>query len=120
MPVEYIPHPIKANAFDRIAVRAYAGVYQNLTLRPIMVLVTSQHTSGGVGGAARAIAYIDPPPGPGGNAVGYSGWLNTPGAGRVLHGQITFLVPPGWFYRVLSLVAGGGANALNEWWEYEL
>lgn len=118
MPVEYIPHPIQARAVDQIAVRAYAGNYQNTTLRPIMVLVTSQHTAGGAGQAARAIGYIDPTT-PAGSAVAYSGWLLSPGAGT-LHGIIVFLVPPGWYYRVLSFVAGGGANALNEWWEYFL
>ena len=84
-----------------------------------MVVVVSQHTTGGAGQQARAIAFIDPPPGPAANAVGYSGWLNSPGA-AILHGSISFHVPPGWVYRVLSLVAGGGANALNEWWEWWL
>lgn len=120
MPVRYIPHPIRADAFDLIGARAYAGNYQNLRLRPIVVVVTSQHTSGGVGSQARAIAYIDPPPGPAANAVGYSGWLNAPGAGRILQGIVSFHVPPGYVYRVLSIVAGGGGNALNEWWEWWL
>lgn len=120
MPVDYRAHPIQAILYDGIAAgtRAYAGNYQNTGLRPIMVLVTSQHTVGGAGQQARAVAYIDPTT-PAASAVAYSGWLTSPAA-AVLHGQCVFMVPPGYYYRVLSFVGGGGANALNEWWEVTL
>ena len=99
MPVRYIPHPIRADAYDLIAVRAYGVVYQNLRLRPIVVVVTSQHTTVGAGAACRAIAYIDQVTPPG-NPVGYSGYLVSVGIG-VLHGALSFHVPPGWYYQVL-------------------
>lgn len=118
MPVRYIPHPIRAEAYDLILARAYAGNYQNLRLRPIMVLVTSQHNAVGLGDQARTIAFIDPTT-PAGAAVSYSGMLAAPGACQV-QGILVFLVPPGWYYRVLAFVGGGGTNALNEWWEYWL
>jgi len=118
VPVRYIPHPIRAIINDLIPGRAYGVVYQNLTLRPIFVIVTSQHTSGGGGQRARAIAYVQnatPPT----NPCDYSGWLLSPGA-ATLHGVCSFFVPPGFYYQVLSDVLGGGANALNEWWEINL
>jgi len=118
VPVKYTPHPIRADAFDVTGVRAYAGNYQNNRLRPIVVVVTSQHTAVGAGAACRAVGYIDPTT-PAANAVAYSGWLAAPGA-ATLHGVLSFHVPPGWYYRVLSLVAGGNANFLNEWWEWWL
>jgi len=121
VPVRYIPHPIRAIPIDGIVVlgRAYGVNYQNATLRPLMVIVTSQHTVGGAGQQARQMGAMDPPPGPAASAVAYGGYLNSPGAG-VLHSQITFIVPAGWFYQIFSLVAGGGVNALNEWWEINL
>ena len=119
MPVEYIPHPIRVVPLV-IGARAYAGIYQNTLLRPLLVIVANQHTSGGVGSQARTVAYVDSttPPGP---ATNYSGWLAAPGiAGSVMHGTHVFHVPSGWYYMVLSLVAGGGANALNGWSEFSL
>lgn len=118
MPVQYIPHPIRAEAYDLILARAYGVVYQNLRLRPIVVVVTSQHTMVGAGALCRTIGYlanVTPP----GNVVGFSGFLTAPGA-SVYHGVLVFHVPPGWYYQVLQQAAGGNANALNEWWEWWL
>jgi len=117
VPVNYIPHPIRAIINDVLVVpgRAYATIYQNTTLRPLFVLITNQHSAIAGGDQARAVAYIDPTSPPA-TPCAYSGWLASP-AGGTLHGYFYFVVPPGWYYQVLSGVAGGGANALNEWFE---
>ena len=117
MPVEYIPHPIKADAYDLIATRALNVNYQNTTLRPISVQVTVQFNI--VAAAqARAILYIDPTTPPA-NASAYCGYLTAP-IGVVFHGYMEILVPPGWYYRVQPFVGGGNVAALNEWWEIHL
>ena len=120
MPVEYLQHPILAAPVNVLGARVYGGNYQNTTLRPMLVIVGSQHTSGGVGSQARTVAYTDAafPPGP---TVSYSGWLNAPGiGGTILHGSHVFMVPAGWWYTILSLVAGGGGNDVNSWYEVGL
>ena len=118
MPVDYIPHPIRAIPNDMIAARALNVNYQNATLRPLLVDVTTQHT---VVAAAicRAIAYLQnvTPPGA---ARSYVGWLIAPAAGQTYHGYMAFIVPAGWYYRVQAFNAGGNAIALNEWWETNL
>lgn len=117
MPVYYIPHPIRAEAFGALP-RAYGVVYQNLRLRPIVVVVTTQHTTVGAGAACRVIGYIDnvtPPATP----CAYAGYLTSVGIG-VLHTVMSFHVPPGWYYQVIQQAAGGNANALNQWWEWWL
>ena len=85
-----------------------------------MVLVTIQHTVivGGIGAQARCIAYIDPTT-PAASPNAYCGYLAGPAA-CVLHGFMSFYVPAGWYYRVLSFTGGGNTNALNEWWEIHL
>lgn len=102
---------------DKIASRAYTTIYQNTTDRPILVLVTSQHTPNAANERARAYAAIGTTS-PGGSVVGFSGFLDAPGQ-CVLHGQIAFIVPSKYYYRVISEVTGGAANALNEWFEVE-
>lgn len=118
MPVNYIPHPIQANSRDELGARAYGVTYQNLNLRPFLVLCTSQHTVGNAANQARCYAEIGAAAPPG-NILAYCGHLNPPGLG-ILHGFLAFLVPAGWFYRVISLAGAGNGNALNEWWEVDL
>ena len=118
MPVHYIPHPIRAEAYDLIPGRAYAVVYQNLRLRPIVCVVTSQHTTVGAGAICQVVAYTDPATPPA-NPCGYGGFIVSTGIG-VTHSLISFHVPPGWYYQVLQAAGGGNVNALNEWWEWWL
>jgi len=118
VPVQYIPHPIRAIARDEIGARAYGVIYQNLNLRPFLVLNTNQHTIGNAANRCRCYARVDPTTPPGG-AIAYSGYLNPPGLG-VLHGFMAFIVPAGNYYDIVSDAGAGNGNALNEWWEIDL
>lgn len=120
MPVNYIPHPIRATPVNVLGLRAYAVNYQNATLRAMQVIVGSQHTSGGVGSRARTVAYIDPAA-PAAQLVSISGWISAPGiAGTILHGTNIFLVPAGWWYQIVSEQVGGGINVIQSWYEVGL
>lgn len=117
MPVQYIPHPLQANYTNPVG-RALNTVYQNLTLRPIMVLVTCWHVVGNIANTCRVIAYIGVP-NPPVTWVGSGGHF-VPGALSTTHSFLTFLVPPGWRYRVVTNDGVGNASQLNLWDEIEL
>lgn len=118
MPVNYIPHPIRAIANDLLGARAYAVTYQNLTLRPLLVFITSWHIVGNAANACRVVGYMEnvTPPW---NPIGYGGYLNPP-ALATTHSFLGFIVPPGWYYRILDLSGVGNVSQINEWWEINL
>lgn len=118
MPVNYIPHPIRALAADVLGARALGVNYQNATLRPLLVFITCWHVVGNAANACRSVVYLEnatPPWLP----AAYGGYLNPPGIGT-LHSFQAIMVPPGWYYRIQDLSGVGNVSQLNEWWEINL
>jgi len=109
------------NYQDVIASRAIDTTYQNTTGKWIMV-ISSISLSAGMDQSVDAIAYIGTTSP---NSVvskvgiyhnvdrGYSG------SGTVaVKGNVTFLVPPSWYYRIGK--SGTGGASIDTWWEAEL
>ena len=127
MPVQYIPHPIRAirtqfppgRALDP-TLGAFVNVYQNLTLRPLSVQVSCECTRNNVLQEARYVAYT----GAGGNPIdvaGYGGFRGAPGMTPCFaHFYTEFMVAPGQFYRVGVDVGAANVVALNIWVEINL
>ena len=116
MPVQYIPKPIKAEQ-QVIGARAYLVNYQNATLRPIMVVVTSWHITVGAG-ACRVIGY-NGAVNPAGVWQASGGYFVSP-IGVTNHSLLSFLVPAGYWYRVDNNDIGGNLSQINLWREIQL
>lgn len=127
MPVEYIPHPIRAvrnqyppgRALDP-NLGAFVNVYQNITLRPISVQVSCECTRNNVLQNARFVAYTGAGPNPI-DVAAYGGFRG--GAGMTpcfAHFYTEFMVGPGLYYRVAADVGAANVVALNIWVEIEL
>lgn len=119
MPVEYIPHPIRATV--TFPVRALNTVYQNNRLRPILVIITTNHAWINVN-HCRADAYIGPT-NPPLLYIADVGFFATPGGAvpqNVYH-TWNFMVPAGYYYRAGTFV-GPPPNAVTliNWTEVEL
>jgi len=127
VPVQYIPKPIKADVTTPVRalcanILDYTNVYQNNTLRPILAIISVLCTSGGIvgiGGFCRAIGTADPSPTPNMDYI-YFGWQQAPGNNEWISGNITLLIPPGWYYRVFVQAGLNQAVFLHEWVEIAL
>jgi len=128
VPVQYIPHPIRAvrteyppgRALDP-TLGAFVNVYQNLTLRPISVQVSVECTQAVVANNARFVAYTGPTVLLCTEVGGYGGFRGLAGAGTGYgHFYTEFMVPPGQYYRVAADQGAGNVVALNIWVEINL
>lgn len=120
MPVNYIPHPIQAIGNQFLpGGRALNTDYQNLTLRPILVIITTQHTTV-ANNDCRVIYYTGLAGWPVMNWVTSAGYVLAAPIGVALHCSVSFLVAPGEYYHARQDDAGGNVSALNRWWEINL
>jgi len=126
VPVQYIPHPIRAvrttpvRALDP-TLGARVNVYQNNRLRPISVQVSVECTQNIVGNNARFVAYTGPTILLCADVSGYGGHRGLAGAGTgFAHFYLEFMVEPGQYYRVAADQGAGNVVALNIWVEIEL
>ena len=125
MPVEYIPHPIRATRTTPVRaldpnLGAFINVYQNLTLRPILCQVSVECTQNVVANNARFVAYTGATALPA-DVAGYGGFRALAGAGTGFeHYYTAFLVAPSQYYRVAADQGAGNVVALNIWVEIQL
>lgn len=126
MPVQYIPKPIRANVRDEIGNRHlntggadHTHVYQNTTLRPVLVVVVLACISAGAGVFCRGIGQVGPTTPPG-STISYGGWQVSPGGGEHGHWTCIVMVPPGWYYQFYRDIGIGEQVEINEWWEVDL
>jgi len=127
VPVQYIPHPIQAVYNNVTGARAldptpasYINVYQNTTLRPILVIVSCQCAWFAPANESRYIAYIGAGALPA-DPAGYSGYWRLPGTQPdYAHFSLTFTVGAGLYYRVAEDAPGANFVILNTWIEVNL
>lgn len=110
--MSYIIHPVKAEAVNVTASRAFVTTYTNNTGRPILVLLCVIHEVT-VQNSYLLVQSQD------GGAGSWSGWFNTPAVGIRMYGMLTFMVDAGDTYSVTQNSAGG-TNTIIRWTEIEL
>ena len=120
MPIEYIPHPIKAEL--TMPVRSYGVIYQNTRLRPILCLITILSRT--LLTAADSAAYAQ------GQLAATSPPLNVTACGLPTFtrdhseydfGMLVLMVPAGYYYRVNPYLLGAGSTiSATYWMEVEL
>ena len=116
MPVQYIPHPIRATI--TYPVRALDTTYQNLGLRPILVMVTvSARCNAAVLAQAFVMVLVDPAWPPAINVAATGLPALTRAHDERDYSVISFLVPPGQYYRLMSNVLGVGTTLTAPWWQ---
>ena len=110
MPVQYIPHPIRA--IVSYPVRVTDVNYQNTTLRPMLVICSvACHTLAVVGNSeAWAIGRTDPFSPPTSNVSGTGLHLIARTVIEYDFGTIVLLVPPGYFWRIHAVLTGVGSG----------
>lgn len=127
MPIAYTPKPIKADITFPGAARQlsiigpppFVNVYQNTNLRPMLIVVAVQCLHAAAGDFARGEGYIGPTNAPfdwiatGGHSPGVP--LH-PGNEETNH-TLTFMVQPGWWYRVAAGATGASTVLKNTWME---
>jgi len=118
VPVNYTPKPIKADV--TFPVRAVNTQYQNLRLRPLLVIVATTLITWAPGvDTARLTALVGAvPPLAAVDTVAHVG--NVGAIDHIHNATLTFIVPPGWYYYALEFLAGGGTNVVLSWTEVEL
>jgi hypothetical protein len=123
--------PFKVRNFaDVSASRVLDVIYQNLTGHFIVVLlelncgVTNLGTDlVGASGADIQMEDVTPPTLFVGEIVNNVALQVLPNGNHAItqSGNITFIVPPGWYYEALDVSAGQGASPnIDAWWEGEL
>lgn len=98
---------------DQTAGRAWGNVYTNTSSRTLIVIITTQHNI--VGDLMCYITAVVA-----GSIVAQSGhnWSGTPvGFTATEYSTITFLVPPGSTYELVTTAIGGNSNTLGVWIE---
>ena len=119
MPVNYIPHPIQAIGNQFIpGGRALNTDYRNLTLRPILVIITVWHVTVAAN-RCRVNFYTGNAGWPFMNWASSGGYLVAP-IGVTTHSTTTLIIAPGEYYYARQDDLGGNVSALNRWWEINL
>ena len=113
------PRPVKAKI--SFPTRIVGTVYQNLTGRPLMVIIAGRYfRDTAIGACAYFSGLIDtvtPPM----DIVAQEGLYDADNKMDRTHGTMTFMVPPGYYYQVVETKLGGVSGAtLVEWTEVEL
>lgn len=112
--------PVKATIRDKTAERAFETVYQNLTGRPLLVIVSAEHNRANQVASQStykaSVSEETPPLGTVANA-GLAAADNNPEHTTT---TLVFPVPRGNYYNVKTYLAGGGAISLISWYEVEL
>ena len=122
MPIQYIPHSIRA--IITYPVRLPGTIYQNLRLRPIEVIIRVNNftvvvaPNNSYASVVANVAAVTPP-------LVNVGEAGLPGLIRAnperAYDTFSFLVPPGWFYRASTATIGAGSGSfILEWTEVEL
>ena len=112
--------PIKALIEDKTAERAFGAIYRNTKGRPILVELSATFEKDAALDDCYVIAYHGPttPPAQGQAVVGYFGLAGS-SPERVAH-QIVFMVPNGWYYRVIKMTSGASNVTVFVWTEIVL
>ena len=99
--------------------RALGTVYQNTSGKIMFVSVSLQHTVTGAGHVADNVAYVEAGDDTPDTAVARV-FTNYFAAAIQLCLPLTFVVPPGSYYKVTDDDSGGGASALVYWTEWTI
>jgi hypothetical protein len=117
MPIRRHFQPI--NSIVSSPPNVYNVIYQNLAGAPILVLTTVQCTvtaaAGSEAGARADIGTVSPPITLAAD-VGAEN-VNAGGPLRIENHVLAFLVPPGYYYRVVTFELNGGTIVNIAWWE---
>lgn len=121
MPVDYKQQPIRAVANDVTGARALDVIYQNALMRPILALVNTSHRLRNAAAYCAVFVQVGPATPPN-QQVTATGWIAEPGFGNLgyIYGSVTFIVPPGWYFRVVDNSPGVNISQIMDWWEVEL
>jgi hypothetical protein len=96
------------NIWDQTSVRALSGVYQNTTGMSIQVSMTCHVHGSSIGSTSAYVSNLNPP-----NYLVFVNQNNASTEGTEI--AATFVVPPGWFYKV---TATGNVYGIGRWWEW--
>jgi len=119
VPVRYIPHPIRAILNDiTVGLAWWPVIYQNVRLRPVLILVTTNHQVVAPGQPCFADVHVDVVTPPMQFAVS-TGHIVSPGNLNDVRNWC-FMVPPGYYYTFIDQSAGGNAIFFTAVWEIEL
>ena len=119
VPIRHVLEFIKAEPEDKTGDRSIGVVYQNTSVRPILVIVSCKVTVN-AGAASGAVVY-----GRLGSSLPITedatkfGYTSAPGNGSIT-GAIIILVPTEWYYKVAGQTSLGNQVAIEEWWEVTL
>jgi hypothetical protein len=105
-----------SNVTEVTTQRAFNTVYQNLTGRPIMVIVNASYQTITAGDGADANAVIGPTDSPTFDEVD----IGLPSDSLIPNGiflPLVFIVPAGYYYKVIANIAGSGQINITHWIE---
>ena len=105
-----------SNVTEVTSSRAFNTVYQNLTGRPIIVIVSASYHTTSDGDGADANAVIGPTSSPTQDVAD----IGLPSDGLIPNGiflPLIFVVPAGFYYEVIANIGGTGAIDITHWIE---